>query len=466
MEICAEIIESNLLEGNEVTLLTYDRKLNNCYLYAAAERKTQKSWHKKLKVLVNNFSGRVLIEHFNVNIPSGKLQHFSNIDELLEWKDGEIFMGRALCALYTQQNFSTYQFSFSDEENLYFQKSYNIWRNCFAKFLSIENKFDDVYIHNGRFPIDKAIANFCLKNNKSFFCYDTADIKENYRLTHNATIHSLEYIKNEMDTLWYPLCEEKLKKGELFFTRRKNHVAYGSFSFTKHQQKSLIPDQLKTTTKEIITIFNSTAEEIFTVDDYCAKSLFENEYEGLKAILSYFNEDKEKLFVLRIHPHLYNCDNYQLKYLFELKKNYKNLIIIPPEDKIDTYALMEISSKIIVFSSTMGIESAFWGKPVVLLGRSVYENFSSIFVPKNQDELYDWLNKSCIEVVYNKDELLKYGYWDLTYGIPYKHSITESIGDVKYKGIDLREYEYVSFSENLKRLIVYFYRIIRMRKLG
>ena len=57
----------------------------------------------------------------------------------------------------------------------------------------------------------------------------------------------------------------------------------------------------------------------------------------------------------------------------------------------------------------MGVEATFWGKPSILLGRSLYENLNACYTPKNVDELISLIEKD----IPAKDRLgaIKYAYY-------------------------------------------------------
>lgn len=102
-------------------------------------------------------------------------------------------------------------------------------------------------------------------------------------------------------------------------------------------------------------------------------TIFFNQNETIRNIVSHYIDDDSIHFYLRVHPNLKNINNYQTQKIKEL--NYKNLTIINAESTIDSYNLMNVSDKILIFSSTMGIEASFYNKVVILLGRAFYRGF-------------------------------------------------------------------------------------------
>ena len=68
-------------------------------------------------------------------------------------------------------------------------------------------------------------------------------------------------------------------------------------------------------------------------------------------MLERYKNDENKRFYLRVHPNLTRAkkkNTTQMRELYELKNEYKNLILIEPDAKIDTYALIEACDKVLV----------------------------------------------------------------------------------------------------------------------
>ncbi|EYA48107.1 capsule polysaccharide biosynthesis family protein [Bacteroides fragilis str. 3719 T6] len=95
--------------------------------------------------------------------------------------------------------------------------------------------------------------------------------------------------------------------------------------------------------------------------------------------------------------------------LYTLPYSYKNVTIISPVDIIDSYALMNAGDKIVVFTSSMGVEASYWGKPVILLGNTFYYDLDICYKPSNKKEIYS-LIVSQLEPKSNLDSI-KYAYY-------------------------------------------------------
>ena len=126
----------------------------------------------------------------------------------------------------------------------------------------------------------------------------------------------------------------------------------------------------------------------------------------------------------KIHAHPQNPrkDLGDLTELAEsIRKNgiMQNLTVIPGTDPISTYALMDAAEKIVVFGSTMGVEAAYWGKPVILLAGTWYYYSGVCYVPESIDELKALLFQTLLPK--DNKAAIKWGFYRM-YNDPAGHA--------------------------------------------
>ena len=138
-----------------------------------------------------------------------------------------------------------------------------------------------------------------------------------------------------------------------------------------------------------------------------------------------------------MHPNLTGLVKEYLSPLYAIENKNLNILLIKPEDDIDTYQLMEASDTVISFGSTAGLEAAYWGKPVILLGKCFYFFSNIAYVPKSISEIPSLLEKNLKPL----DHLntLKFGYYFATGGSKTKYYLNNSNGDIFFKKHFLNE---------------------------
>lgn len=87
---------------------------------------------------------------------------------------------------------------------------------------------------------------------------------------------------------------------------------------------------------------------------------------------------------MRVHPNLKNVHYQYHLLLYDLSLKYPNITVIGADSDISTYDIMDNAEKVIVFGSTMGLESSYWGKPVILLSGSFYYYMNVCYIPKSK----------------------------------------------------------------------------------
>lgn len=112
--------------------------------------------------------------------------------------------------------------------------------------------------------------------------------------------------------------------------------------------------------------------------------------EWILQTMKYFMDKPEYQLVVRIHPgeQLSWGPSVQdiLKGHFSSLPNHIHLV--GPEDEINSYDLLDITSLVIVFTTTLGLEAAMSGLPVIVVGETHYRGKGFTIDPQSWDEYY------------------------------------------------------------------------------
>ncbi len=277
--------------------------------------------------------------------------------------------------------------------------------------LQLDYKFDEFVFHNGRFAQFKPFLEFAKINNIKFVCtehiiHNNRYLKDNYynNIPHSIDCRALNVLENwdKGDS------KDREAIGRSFFEKRKKGIPAGDKVFIKQQHSGEMPNDWDPSV-ENITIFNSSEDEFLAVSkEYDSYLMFPNQYTALKTIFDHYKGDKTKHFYLRIHPNLKDVPFKSHLALYKL--NYDNVTIIPAGSSISSYSLLDSSDKIIIFDSTMGIEAAYWEKPVIALSKYTYLKLGLLNYPNTVDELWTCIDNKNLPINAN-DNLIKFGYW-------------------------------------------------------
>lgn len=279
--------------------------------------------------------------------------------------------------------------------------------------LQAEQHFGLVVFQNGRGAQLKPFLNFCQREHIDFWCTEFIRRPTGERFINNFWCnipHDIGYHTRNMQKAWdnsHLSEEEKISIGKSFFENRRNALYAGDKIFAKDQKQGQMPADWNPNVENIV-IFNSSEDEFCAVShEIDQESVFESQIEGIKAIVEHYLDDETKHFTLRVHP---NLKDIPFKYHQDLYKlNYKNLTVIPGNSSISSYSLMDAADKIIVFGSTMGVESAYWGKPAICLAGTFYRDLHIVHKPANPDELWTMIDNKSLPCLKN-DKIYLYGF--------------------------------------------------------
>ncbi|AEA34603.1 hypothetical protein [Hippea maritima] len=296
--------------------------------------------------------------------------------------------------------------------------SYQIYKTTY-EYLE-KYKIDEIYIFNGRFDILRASLRAAQKYKKSKIkVLEAAGVMDKFTISENTYPHDFEYQKKILNELW---SKEKsyIKKETLarkWFLDRLNAKDQGNISYIKKQIKNKLPSNFSNK-KRNISIFISSEHEISTIPEY-KNPLFKNQLETIKFILKYFKKKYEYNFYIRMHPNLKDVNDCYILELKKINRIFNNAFIIEPDSPIDSYALLKKSEKIISFGSTIGIEAVLYKIPSILIGKAIFEDSISLYIPKTKKEIIFLIEKKLKPL--NNIMAIKYGYYQMKRGRKYKY---------------------------------------------
>lgn len=283
--------------------------------------------------------------------------------------------------------------------------------------LIVTSKPDLIVSFNARLFDNNPLLTITKKRDVNYNCVELYLLDENgvrykeyygNKLPHNY----LKWTENIYNTWADNSCaeEQKQKIGCSFFYKRRNKEYTGDVSiYIEDQQKGLKPDNVDIS-KFNIVIFNSSEDELAALGtEFSSKNVFINQLEGIRAILMHFKANPKYHFYLRIHPNLSKIKySYHLD-LLSLPNEFSNLTVIPGTSPVDSYSLLEMADKVVVFSSSMGVESLFWGKPVVVLGNTFYYGLKGLYKPSTPEECFEYIEQKLLPQ--SNYDAIKYGYY-------------------------------------------------------
>ena len=209
-----------------------------------------------------------------------------------------------------------------------------------------------------------------------------------------------EIMLQNTDLVW-KLAEERnlkpseIKKVESLMTSRKEAALYGKFSRKWQNAPSKGP---KSTKKElglddrpvILLATNVMGDSLTLGRQTFSKSMAD----WIIRTIQYFIQSKGIQLVIRIHPGEANVEHGSIHEMIKmmLPQLPEHIHVIGPLESVNTYDLMDLASLGLVYTTTVGLEMALRGIPVVVAGRTHYSNRGFTHEPSTWVNYFKQLN--------------------------------------------------------------------------
>ncbi|MEI8309169.1 MAG: hypothetical protein WCH98_00275 [Verrucomicrobiota bacterium] len=431
------LIESHLDEGDDVTLLTCDGCQRACepnppHLLAHCLRCIGIRQHGQ-SLLSREVRTKPLIraDFIPLTLPP-EFRNIGTVEDLKKCKVDEFDIGWAVFSSLVDR--AGTEFPSLVENRLLVESllldSLRIYRTACA-YLA-EDKYDRVYIFNGRYAAARPWLRACASRGVTYVTHEKSSSLNRIFLYKNGIPHTTLGWPERMRAFWELNGNdgEVLKQAEDFFEERPKGFLTGWYSFTDKQRGDQMPADWDPKRKNAV-IFSSTSNEFAGIKDLIVASLFESQLEAYSFIVKEASKrDPNLRFYLRIHP---NSTEDKFRWWTEFDNETLALLtIIPPESGISSYTLLFNSDVVITPFSSIGIEATYWGKPSIVVDRPYYCGIDAVYEPQTGDEIVDLLAKDISPKP--KINALKYSAFLRCSGFLLRHSNPLNYYTIDFKG--------------------------------
>lgn len=269
---------------------------------------------------------------------------------------------------------------------------------------------DKVYIYNGRMPESRPLLRYFRSKGVDVEIYEvyptnlTGSFKKLSYL--NELPHSIEYFQKRINEEWDKDQVQSEELGKRFFENRRKASFAGDKIYVKNQKSGLLPEGWNPALRNIV-IFNSSEDEFASIGAEWENKLFPSQLKGIEYIFNCVEKYPDAEVYLRVHP---NLKNIKFKYHTDLYKlsSHPRVHVIPGHSEVSTYALVDAADVVVSFGTSVGVEAAYSGKPVVLLGASFYKGLGFCYEPSTIEEMEEQVFSKSLSPLSNQN-ILKYG---------------------------------------------------------
>jgi len=319
---------------------------------------------------------------YMLGIFKNQLKTIEKISDLGSLKYDNINPGAALANEITS-------ISKSSELNLYtHRKLVIIILRSYLEIFSAASKHIEsknikrVHVYNGRFLHERAIWDAAKILKCEVIIFETTRNRYQQRI---EGFHDRENNQNVMKKIWeesHFTESEKVNIASKWFDEMRNDINPFKIKKAKYYENP----------NKFFVYYSSSDDEIIGFWEKWSEPLG-GQYECVLRLIEFFAKQEKYELVVRLHPNLLNKPT-SLITKWQSIPTKKNSHIILPGEKISSYDLLEKSVGTITFGSTIGIESAYYTKPVLVLADTKFDELGIADKPKTWVEVEDWLNKA------------------------------------------------------------------------
>lgn len=244
------------------------------------------------------------------------------------------------------------------------------WAFDQAQALIREREITTIVVYNGRFTHDRAVAAAAEAMSIRVLYYDTGGYDTDFDLT-TATTHDWADLQVRMKHMYETWDEaDRDVIGSSWFVNRHEHVDDNNRVFTGTQTRGHVEGLPEA--ERIVVFFSSSGDEIVELDLEWSEYL--NSQEQALADLAQACRDRPgTALVVRTHPHMRLKPQEDLFDWMQAVDAADPHVHFDPSSPVDSYALMAHADVVFTYGSTAGVEAAFIGRPVVVMGPSAYD---------------------------------------------------------------------------------------------
>jgi hypothetical protein len=276
-----------------------------------------------------------------------------------------------------------------------------------------------VYLWGGRRSSEAPIKHFASLKNLDLIFFEEASTFNRFTLseqepsTFSFAFDSIQkWARQRADSVGLPYMASEAEK--YFSDRKSGKSPEPSFIWFLSDSKKL---DLNVSKKPILAIFTSSDWEFAALEfrpDEDFSSEFGNQYLVLARILQDHHFLDKFQLVVRWHPNHVTSGELEKNQVASIVSLNKHVHHILPSDNQNSYDLIEVADTVLVFGSTIGIESAYMGKPTILIGKATYSGLGSVYEPKTYLHLQELIGSS-LKVLPNFGAVL-WGDWSKNRG--------------------------------------------------
>ena len=287
---------------------------------------------------------------------------------------------------------------------------------------------DTVALLNGRFFAHWAMVEHCKQRGIRFVTHERGLQKNTIRFAENARTHDLAPYRK----LWEQWKEVALDEAGLERARKVIlDRRYGrNYSWQKFSPPPQGLDTLRTelnlsADRPVVAVFGSSDDETAAFPER-RRGAIPDATKFIPAVCTAAMQMPDVDFVIRMHPNLDSAvgrNQQSIAVAASVRATgLKNIRLVMPKDPVSSYTLVDLADVALAYVSTIGLEAAVFGKPVLVVAQATYSHVGCAERIRTPDSIAAQL-RAALEKGVDREGARKALRWTaryfLDYAIPY-----------------------------------------------
>ena len=257
------------------------------------------------------------------------------------------------------------------------------------------NAVDAALLFNGRQSLTRVAFEIFRQRGIRVLTHERAEyIRGHLNVRSNAHCMNLLPFK-DLWAAWseIPLTTKSLQVTLAWLIERRYgaNLAWIPFNASSARDSSIKRSLRLSPGKLLWVLFTSSTDE--TAGDPLWRGPYATQTEWVRDVIAWVSARPDVELVIKVHPNL-GGNSYIGKAVDELgvyqqlrQSLQANVRMVMPEDSVDAYSLADAADLGLTWGSTIGLEMAMLGKPVLLASRALYEHASCFLILRSKASL-------------------------------------------------------------------------------
>lgn len=294
-----------------------------------------------------------------------------------------------------------------------------------------------IIVYNGTLSAEKIYCHLGEKNGIDYITNETFVGNNTWIYKKNDEIMSLEWEEQWEEFKKQPLTSAQREEAKEFF----EGLRYGKNMYAKLNDEHPLDEKLKG--KKFVALFSNLNYDTYVLGK---NPLFNNITHWIEEVIHFWKENNiEETLVIRVHPGetklIVATTDYLEPRLRPLVEGCDNIVLYGPDDKVNSYTLIENMSFGLIYASTIGLEIPYYGKSCLVAGDAFFKYRNYTIIPNSVASYFQELKALLLQAELPKhvsqEEILQYVYFlyiervKRIEGIEMDHTAHKNIFDFK-----------------------------------